>query len=128
MKKSLKQFFLFSTIGAVGTTGHYTTLILLVEGLSQTPVLASTLGFLVGALINYILNYHFTFQSNKPHKEALLQFLLVASVGAGINTGLMYFCIEFTHMHYFLAQLLATGIVLIWNFVISKYWTFQTLQ
>lgn len=125
MGKGLNQFVIFSAIGAVGTVGHYATLILLVEVLSQPPILASSLGFVVGALINYILNYHFTFKSNKPHREALLQFLLVAAVGAGINAGLMYLCIEFLQLHYFIAQLLATGIVLLWNFIINKYWTFN---
>ena len=56
MNQGLRQFIFFSAIGAVGTAGQYAILLLLVEGLSQPPVLASTLGFIVGALINYILN------------------------------------------------------------------------
>lgn len=126
MNQGLRQFVFFSAIGAVGTAGHYATLLLLVEGLSQSPILASTLGFIVGALINYILNYRFTFQSDKPHREALTKFLLVAAIGAGINTGLMALFIELLLLHYFIAQLIATAVVLLWNFLISKYWTFQT--
>lgn len=128
MNQALRQFVFFTAIGAVGTAGHYATLIFLVEFLSQGPVLASTFGFIVGALINYILNYHFTFQSDKPHREALTKFLLVAAIGAGINTSLMFFLIHQLILHYFIAQLIATAIVLLWNFLISKYWTFQTAQ
>jgi len=125
MNQNLRQFFLFSMVGVVGTSGHYATLILLVEAMHQNPVLASTLGFLVGAIINYILNYHYTFQSNKPHREALVKFLIVATIGACINTGLMYVLIESIRLQYIIAQLLATGAVLVWNFVANKYWTFQ---
>jgi len=125
MKQGLRQFIFFATIGVIGTAGHYATLIILVEGFSTGPVLASTFGFVVGAFINYILNYRFTFKSNKPHREALSKFLLVAAMGAGINTGLMYLLIHQLMLHYFIAQLIATTIVLLWNFLISKYWTFR---
>jgi putative flippase GtrA len=126
MPKGLNQFFVFSIIGAVGTAGHYATLITLVELLSQPAVLASTLGFVVGALINYILNYHITFQSDKPHRQALLQFLLIAVIGGMMNTALMYLGVELLQLYYIIAQILATGIVLVWNFLASKHWAFKT--
>ena len=115
-------------VGAVGTSGQYVTLILFVEAMHQNPVLSSTLGFLVGAIINYILNYRYTFKSSKPHREALVKFLLVASIGAGVNTGLMYILIESIRLHYIIAQLLATAAVLVWNFAANKYWTFQVVD
>ena len=125
MNQGLKQFLLFSVVGAVGTSGQYAVLILLVEVSRQNPVLASTLGFLVGALINYILNYRYTFKSDKPHRETLAKFLVVAAIGACINTGLMYVLIEAISLQYLIAQLLATAAVLAWNFFANKFWTFQ---
>ncbi len=127
MNQGLKQFLLFSVVGAVGTSGQYAMLILLVEVTKQNPVLASTLGFLVGALINYILNYRYTFKSDKPHRETLVKFLVVAAIGACINTGLMYVLIESIDLQYLIAQLLATAAVLAWNFLANKYWTFQVM-
>jgi len=62
-KDNTKQFVLFATIGAVGTGGHFLTLILLVEAAGVSAVWATTAGFIVGALINYFLNYHFTLLS-----------------------------------------------------------------
>lgn len=119
-----RQFLQFALVGAVGTAGHYLTLILLVEVIGWTPVIATSCGFVVGALINYILNYHFTFRSSQPHHVALSRFLLVALLGALVNTGLMYLLHQQLEMYYLLAQVLATAVVLVLNFVLNRNWTF----
>jgi putative flippase GtrA len=127
MKKSkgtLAQFLMFAGIGAIGTVGHYTTLIVLVQFWMVDPVVASSFGFVVGAITNYILNYHFTFQSDKRHSEALTKFLIVATIGAGINGFIMYIGVENTDINYLIVQISATGIVLLWSFIVNKLWTF----
>jgi len=123
-KSTIVQFLLFAGIGAIGTVGHYTTLIVLVQFWAVDPVFASSFGFVVGAIINYILNYHFTFQSDKRHAEALTKFLIVATIGAGINGVIMYIGIENTTINYMIVQIFATAVVLLWNFVVNKLWTF----
>jgi putative flippase GtrA len=124
-RHTLKQFLLFTAIGGVGTGGQYVTLIALVESGVLSALPASIVGFIVGAVINYFLNYRFTFKSNKSHKEAMTKFFLVALVGALINTALMYVGINILHVYYLLAQIVATGIVLLWNFGANKLWTFK---
>lgn len=123
-KNTIGQFLLFAGLGVIGTLGHYTTLIVLVQFWAVDPVFASSFGFVIGAIINYILNYHFTFQSNKRHTEALTKFLIVATIGAGINGSIMYVGVENTSINYLVVQIFATGVVLLWNFVVNKLWTF----
>lgn len=108
------------------TAGHYITLIILVEIVNMNPVYSTTIGFIVSATINYILNYHITFKSNKKHHEALTKFLVIATIGLGLNTLIMYVGTETLKWHYFLAQIIATGIVLFWNFILNKIWTFSS--
>jgi len=122
--KTSQQFFIFAGIGAIGTAGHYITLILLVQTLSADPVFATTIGFIVGALINYILNYHVTFNSNKQHRETLTKFFSVAVFGAVINSIIMATGINMFDVHYLFIQIVATCIVLALNFTANKYWTF----
>jgi putative flippase GtrA len=123
-KTTISQFLMFAGIGAIGTLGHYTTLIVLVQFWRVDPVFASSFGFVVGAVINYILNYHFTFNSSKRHREALTKFLIAATIGAGINGCIMYAGVENTNINYLVIQIFATGIVLLWNFIVNKLWTF----
>lgn len=122
---TFKQFILFAAVGAVGTAGQYLALFILVEGGLLNKVPASVAGFAVGAVINYFLNYRFTFNSNKSHREAITKFFIVAIIGAAINTALFYMGIHLLHLYYMLAQVVATVIVLLWNFIANKLWTFK---
>ncbi len=123
-KYNHRQFILFAAIGAVGTGGHFLTLILLVEWAGLSAVWATTAGFIVGALINYFLNYHITFKSDKAHREAMLKFFMVALLGAGINTLIVFVGVDLMTVHYLVVQLVASSLVLIWNFSANKFWTF----
>jgi putative flippase GtrA len=123
-KKTIGQFLLFAGLGVIGTLGHYTILIVLVQFWAVDPVFASSFGFVAGAVINYILNYQFTFQSDKRHAEALTKFFIVATIGAAINGTIMYIGVENTNINYMIVQIFATCVVLLWNFVLNKLWTF----
>jgi len=123
-----QQFVTFALIGLVGTAGHYAVLIALVQSGVTGPTVATTAGFAVGAVINYVLNYRFTFASSRPHLEALPRFLAVAATGAGLNYLVMRAGIDTFGLHYLLAQILATGVVLLWTFSINRLWTFKKKQ
>ena len=126
--KTSQQFLIFSGIGVIGTAGHYATLVFLVQAIKIDPVFATTIGFVVGALINYLLNYRITFNSNKRHAETLTKFFSVASIGAVINTAIMAAGTNRLSLHYLVIQLAASCIVLVFNFIANKYWTFVGRQ
>lgn len=120
----LRQFLMFAVVGAVGTVAHYAVLIALVQTRAATVPIATTCGFAIGALINYVLNYRFTFGSGKRHSEALPKFLLVAVSGAVLNYAVMWLLTREAAVHYLAAQLAATALVLVWNYLLNRGWTF----
>lgn len=120
-----RQFIGFAGVGIIGTAGHYATLIGLVQLAGLIPLLASTAGFVVGAVINYFLNYKFIFRSRKRHIEALSKFLVVATAGLALNATAVWFGIDIVNWNYLVAQLAATAIVLVWNFSVNRIWTFS---
>lgn len=122
----VKQFMRFAGVGAIGTAGHYLTLVLLVEAAGVDAVPASLAGFVVGALINYHLNRVYTFRSDIAHRIALPKFLAIAAIGAVLNTLIMSLALNQLRLHYLLAQILATGIVLVWGFLGNRLWTFNS--
>jgi putative flippase GtrA len=110
----------------IGTIGHYATLVALVDLAGADPVVSSGVGFAVGAFINYTLNYRCTFRSNERHALVAPRFLLVASIGISINLLIMYCLVTGLNLYYLAAQVISTGIVLLWNFAGNRFWAFRS--
>jgi len=120
----VRQFVSFCALGAVGTLAHYIVLVLGVE-LGGGPVVSSTLGFIVGALVNYALSYYYIFRSDSSHPHTITRFFIVAIFGLGLNTFVLSSAIHGLRLHYLAGQVLATSLVVIWNFVGNRWWTFR---
>jgi len=118
------RFFRFAGVGAIGTAGHYATLIALVHLAGAGAVPASSAGFLVGGIINYLLNYTFTFRSDRSHVSTAPRFFLIALGGFVLNGLMMSLLVNGIGLYYLLAQILTTGLILIWTFLANHYWTF----
>lgn len=123
MKALFYQFSRFFIVGATSALVQFSILIGLVEFFSIKPIFASTLGYLAGTLINYLLNHYFTFKSRLSHQQALLRFSLNSLFGIFINFLMMYLLLHY--YPYLLSQVLTSIIILSWNFLIHRYWTFK---
>jgi putative flippase GtrA len=88
------------------------------------PTLATTLGFATGAVVNYFLNFRFTFQSSRPHRQALPRFLTVAAGGMLLNGGIVALGVDVLRLHYLIPQVCATGVVVLGTFLVNRVWTF----
>lgn len=118
------QFASFASAGALGTIAHYLVLLGLVSIFLAHPVTASILGSLAGAMVNYLLSHHWVFHSKRKHSETLSKFVAVGGLGLVLNAAIMYVLVTIASIHYLLAQIAATGVVLFWNFLGNRFWTF----
>lgn len=117
-------FLRYCMTGGLGTAAQYIILIIGVQVVGM-PVMFSSLGAIAGAIINYVVNYHYTFQSRQSHLRTMHRFFGVALVGFLLNSMIMAICIHTLRLHYLLAQCLSTGLVLVWGFAVNLVWTFQ---
>jgi putative flippase GtrA len=115
----------FAAVGAVGTLAHYALLIALVEGAGADPVAGSVAGFAIGAVVNYALGRRLVFDSGRAHAEALPRFFAVAGVGLVMNGLLMRAFTVGLGAHYGLAQVLTTGLLVLWHYAGNAVWTFR---
>lgn len=115
----------FALVGAVGTAAHYALLLALVEGAGVDPIAGSVAGFLLGALVNYTMNRTLVFRSDRAHAEALPRFLAIAGMGLCWNALLMYLFVDLVGVHYLIAQIVTTAILLGWHYVGNALWTFR---
>ena len=100
-------------------------LLTLVEILAVEVVTASVGGFIAGALINYTLNRKLVFRSQRAHGEALPRFFAVAGVGLVGNGILMSLLTYRLGIHYVIAQIATTAVLLLWHFGANALWTFR---
>jgi len=125
MLELISQLTRFTGAGLISAIGHYGLLISLVQGLDVEPVMASLAGALLGAWINYAVNYRYTLRSRKRHRESVAKFAVVAGVGLLLNTLFMWLGVHLLAAHYLVSQVLATVLVLIWSFGANRHWTFR---
>lgn len=122
MKAITKQFSCFFVVGALSALIQFSLLISGVEFFFIQPILASTAGYVAGALVNYTLNHYLTFKSSLSHKKTLVRFTLNSLFGLLVNFLLMKILLIYNP--YIVSQILASGVILFWNFLIHRYWTF----
>ena len=126
MTTIVNQFAKFAGVGIIGTAAHYILLIIIVEVFNRDPVSGSAVGFVGGALVNYYLNRHYTFKSDARHRVAMPKFLAVATIGMILNVTIMATLTNLLDIQYLINQVFATTVVLLWNFIANKFWTFAS--
>ncbi len=118
------QFLRFTLVGIASTTTTYAILIIGVECLRINAIAASGIGYALGATINYLLNYGYTFKNNQSHHIVIPKFLVVTAAGMFVNIATMHACMNSFGMHYMAAQLMAITAVLFLSFTANRLWTF----
>ena len=123
----------FLVVGASGTVLDFVLLTLLKAlGLATLP--ANTLSFSAGIVNNFLLNRWWTYADAraKPVGVQFGQFALVSLIGLLLNNGIMLLLdapisnlLSGATWSYMLAKILATAVVIVWNFVANRYWTFN---
>ncbi|HUB63548.1 MAG TPA: GtrA family protein [Methylocella sp.] len=119
-----RQFSSFVVVGFIATGVQFAVLIGLVEWVEFPAVAAALIGYGSGGLVSYGLSRRHVFRSNAPHHAAVARFTLVACVGFGLTYVFMSLLVKGAGVPYLPAQVVTTGIVMLWNFTAHKMWTF----
>lgn len=115
---------MFVVVGVAAAAVHFGVLIALVELAGIRPVPATLAGYVAGGIVSYALNRRHTYKSDRPHEEAGWRFAVVAGVGFLLTSAFMYLLHDVAGLYYLFAQVLTTGVVLIWSFLAHRLWTF----
>jgi putative flippase GtrA len=122
------RFIKFLGVGGAATLIQYGILISMVELFETSALAGSTVGYLVSGVFNYTLNYYFTFTSSAKHGLAATRFIIVAAVGLALNSSLIFLLTDVLAVFYITAQVAATAVVVIWNFIAHKHWTYRSVK
>jgi dolichol-phosphate mannosyltransferase len=132
-RQGIRQFVKFALVGLINTVIDWIIFFILKQPLSVHGQLgkqfAKAGSFIVSATSSYILNRRWTFRSDdKRVALQMIKFFIVASIGLVINNTIFYFMTapRFLGLHDIWGLAFGTGLVMIWNFVFNKYWTFKS--
>ena len=87
-------------------------------------VLASGLGFALGALNSYALNRRWTFRSRDRRLPEALRFGAVQCVGLAVDVCLLYALVHGAGLHHLIAQALVFPAASALTFLLCRHWAF----
>jgi len=124
-----KTFFLYIIFGGLATIVDWGSFAFCTYFLGFHYILGVTISFSFGSITNFTLNKYLNFQNKykKIHLQFLL-YLLVALLGLCITILLMWLMIDGFGIEKFIARIITTAIVLIYNFLGHKLITFNLLR
>lgn len=110
--------------GGIATASHYAVAVVAVELLSIAPVLATSVGFIVGAIVKYWLNYAVAFRSRARHFGAITRFAIYVAGLLALNTVVFELLHGMLGLHYLVAQAAATLVLIPPGYAINRRWVF----
>ncbi len=121
----LIQFIKFGIVGVSNTTLTFVVYTLLLKGFGVWYLLASAIGFAVGATNGFLLNRRWTFREHVGDSLTPVRWAIVQSGGLAINEGLLYALVDGASFDKLVAQAMAIVVVTVSTFLVNRAWTFR---
>ncbi|GFO70444.1 hypothetical protein GMLC_40230 [Geomonas limicola] len=119
------KFIKFGIVGFSGVAVDFSITYLLKEKANCQKYLANTVGFVVAASYNYLLNRIWTFNSHNQYVlTEYMSFMVVSMVGLSINTVTLWLLVR-KDKNFYLAKLFAIAVTMAWNFTANLLFTFR---
>ncbi len=144
--KERVRFIKFATVGALGSVVDILIMNLLTHLLQLRLVYAGTISLICAILSNFMLNRYWTYPDSRSRHflHQLSMFFLVNLIGIVFRIPILHFVEppmadifeSMAHLSHASAEILAKnatlafaiGVVMIWNFFINRYWTYNDIE
>ncbi len=127
MKDLIQQFMKFGVVGTIAFLIDYGVLMLLNQGLGMDATVAAFISYVVSVIFNYVasMRYVFTRRDDLSRRREFTIFVVLSLIGLVINEIIMYFgvlALGNSALMVTFVKLVATAIVMVWNFFSRKKW------
>lgn len=127
MKKLIEQILKFGVVGIIATVIDFGVLYVLSQPLGMDPVVSAGISFCVSLVFNYVasMRYVFTHREDMSRSREFVIFLVLSLIGLAINEAIMAAGVAVlgsSALAVMGTKVLATAIVMVWNFVSRKKW------
>lgn len=125
LKKLVAQFLKFGVVGLIATGIDFGVMIFLTEVFGVDPVISSGISFCTSTVFNYLASMRFVFRHREDlsKRREFIIFVVLSLIGLGLNQLIMWGGTTVLGENwYVLVKVLATGVVMLWNFFSRKHW------
>lgn len=139
------RFYKFMVVGAIGAAVDFAVMNALTRLLGLSLILAGTISFLCAVFSNFIWNRYWTYPDSRsrPLARQLSMFFIVNVAGVIIRIPILHFTepplqklfenwgLRFASPDFLAKNLtltIAIGIVMLWNFFVNRYWTYNDVD
>jgi putative flippase GtrA len=144
--KERKRFLKFAVVGVIGAVIDFGVMNLLTQAAGMPLVPAGTISFVCAIISNFIWNRYWTYPDSRsrPIARQLVMFFVVNVAGVAIRIPILYFveplmikllnntqlrgALSLGFLAKNLTLALAVGIVMLWNFFVNRYWTYNDVD
>jgi putative flippase GtrA len=126
MVHKVKKIAKYIISGGTAAVVDLAALYVFVEWFHMWYVLSAIIAFLIAFCFSFTLQKFWTFKDREVenvHKQATVYFV-VSVVNLGVNTLLIYLFVEYLHLHYFVSQIIAGGLLAVSSFFIYSIFIF----
>ena len=120
--KLFNQILKFGVVGGIAFVIDYITLIICKELFNINVLLSAAIAFTVSVIFNYILSIKWVFEVNKEKdsRKNFIIFIIFSIIGLGLTELIMWFGTDIIKINYLIVKIIATAIVMIFNFITRK--------
>ena len=121
-KKLLLQIFKFGIVGGIAFIIDYSIMVICKELLHFSVLLSAFFGFTISVIYNYIASVKWVFDVNKEKSKTknFIIFVIFSVIGLILTELIMWFGTDIIKISYLIVKIIATIIVMIFNFVTRK--------
>ena len=121
-KKLFSQIIKYWFVGGTAFVIDAGLLFLLTECCWIHYLISGMISFTASVIYNYILSVKWVFDAKKDANKTqeFIVFIVLSVIGLGINQLFMWLFVDMMHIYYMLSKIIATVIVMVYNFITRK--------
>lgn len=122
MQNLIKQIMKFGVVGALAFVIDFGTMTFLTEVFGVPYLASTTIGFIVSVIFNYLASMRFVFahKEDMSRRREFIIFIVLSVIGLGLNDLLMFLGVDLVGIDYRITKIIATAVVMVYNFVSRK--------